>query len=100
MLALNDMISRSYTQRYIAQLRQYRGQAHNEFTHALNKIQEMLTPKDTPINEPKVRYIKRNDVPVVFDKTELRTPEDVGSYVDAMREALLKQLEENKRISL
>ena len=60
----------------------------------------MLTPKDTPINEPKVRYIKRNNVPVVFDKTELRTPEDVDSYVDAMREALLKQLEENKRISL
>lgn len=97
---LNDMISRSYSQRYIAQLRQYRGQASDEFTTALNKIQQLLMPKDTPVSEPKVRYIKRNNVPVVFDKTELRTPEDVDSYVDAMREALLKQLEENKRISL
>lgn len=97
---LNGMISRSYSQRYIAQLRQYRDEARNEYTNALNRIQDMLTPKDLPASEPKVRYIKRNDVRINFEKSELRTREDVEAYVEAMRKALLKQLEENRRISL
>ncbi len=97
---LNAMVSRVYAQHYIAQIRQYKAEANNKFTDALNKIQELRTPKDSTVHAPQVRYIKRNDVQINFEKSELRNQADVEAYVQAVREALLKQLDENKRISL
>jgi hypothetical protein len=43
---------------------------------------------------------KKKPVKVVFDKTELRTEADVNDYVEALKKAMLKQINENRRISL
>jgi len=97
---LNDMISKAYGQRYISQLKQYKIEANNNYTNALNRIQELLTPKTAGVSEPKVQYIKQSNVKVNFKKTELKTAEDVEDYVDALKEELLRQINENRRITL
>ena len=97
---LNDMISKTYSQRYIAQMRQYSVEANNHFTSALNRIQVLLMPKDQEVNEPKIQYIKQSNVRVSYSKTELKTAEDVEEYVEALKEELLRQIKENRRITL
>lgn len=97
---LNDMVSKTYSQRYIAQMRQYRVESNNHFTSALNRIQVLLMPKGEEVSEPKVQYIKQSNVRVAFGKTELKTAEDVENYVEALKEELLRQINENRRITL
>lgn len=97
---LNDMIAKTYSQRYIAQLRQYRVEAHNYYTNGLNRIQELLTPKDMEVDEPKVHYIKQSNIRISFDKSELKSTEDVEEYVEALKVELLRQIKENRRITL
>ena len=97
---LTAMISQSYNQVYIAQLRQYRENANNEFTNALNRIQELLIPETSKASEPKIHYIKIDNVHVNFDKPELTTQEDVEAYIEEMKKVLLKQLEQRRRILL
>jgi hypothetical protein len=97
---LNDMISKTYGQRYIAQMRQYSVEANNHFTTALNRIQVLLMPKGEEVNEPKIQYIKQSNVRVSFSKTELKTEEDVEEYVESLKEELLRQIKENRRITL
>ena len=36
----------------------------------------------------------------LFGKTELKTAEDVENYVEALKEELLRQINENRRITL
>jgi hypothetical protein len=98
--ALNQMVSKSYSQRYIAQLRQYRTEANNNYTNALNLIQKLRTPKDHSVSEPQIQYIKQSNVKVIFPKSELKTAEDVEEYVEAMKQELLRQIKENRRITL
>jgi hypothetical protein len=57
-------------------------------------------PKGEEINEPKIQYIKQSNVRVSFSKTELKTEEDVEEYVEALKEELLRQIKENRRITL
>jgi len=97
---LHNMISATKRQRYIAQLRQYRDEADNHFTSALNRIQELLVPKSMAANEPPVQYIKQSNVRVAFSKSELKSVQDVEDYVIAFREELLRQIKENRRITL
>jgi hypothetical protein len=97
---LNDMIAKTYGQRYVAQLRQYRVEANNNFTSALNRIQDLLVPTNSVVNEPKIQYIKQSNLYVGFSKTELTTEEDVVEYVYALKEELLRQIKENRRITL
>lgn len=97
---LNEMISKSYGQRYIAQLRQYRVEANNHYTTALNRIQSLLTPKEGVVNEPVVHYIKQSNIKVSFDKSELKSKEDVEEYIEALKAELLRQIKENRRITL
>ncbi|HAS39194.1 MAG TPA: BREX system P-loop protein BrxC [Microscillaceae bacterium] len=50
--------------------------------------------------EPAVQYVKRNRIGVTFAQNELRTEEDVDAYVEALREALKKEIQNNRRIQL
>jgi len=98
---LNNMTSRAYELRYIAQLKQYRIEANNHYTSALNRIQDLLRKDDTQkVSEPKVQYIKHSNVKVGFSKTELKTTEDVEDYIEALKQELLRQIKENRRITL
>ena len=98
---LSDMISRAYGLRYIAQLRQYRLEANNHYTAALNRIQDLSRGDDSQkLNEPKVQYIKHSNLKVGFNKPELKTTEDVENYIEALKQELLRQIKENRRITL
>ena len=91
------LIHKSYQQNYIAQLMQYRTEARDElYTNALNHIQTLLAKA----NEPKVEYINKSEVLVVTNKTELATEADVEEYVAALKKEMLRQIQNNKRISL
>lgn len=50
--------------------------------------------------EPLVRYVKKDHVKVVFQKSELSSSEDVDAYVEALRKALKERIQNNQRISL
>lgn len=91
--------------RYIANLKQYQSEAGSLVTNALNRIQEIIRKKEeaageAKMNEPKVHYIQSSQVKVAFGSKELRTEEDVNEYVEALREALLEQIKQNRRINI
>ncbi len=93
---LNNMISDSYNQRFIANLRSYRNTAHNNYNQALNDIQSY----SMKANEPKAEYIKQSNVKVKFHLDEIRTKEEVDAYIEAYKEELLRQIAKNRRITL
>ena len=97
---LNDLIAKSNGQRYVAQLRQYKDEANNNYLIALNRIQELLAPKTSGVSEPRVQYIKQSNIKVAFGKSELKTAEEVEEYVEELRKELLRQIKENRRITL
>ena len=51
-------------------------------------------------NEPPAQYIKRSNIRVQFEKSELKTEEDVDDYVETLRKCLKEHIKDNKRISL
>jgi hypothetical protein len=69
----------------------------------LNEMIRLTTPVVTEgneVNEPVPHYIRRSAIKVDFDKTELRTEEDVEEYVNALKKAYLEQIKNTKRISI
>ncbi|AVR44779.1 BREX system P-loop protein BrxC [Christiangramia fulva] len=90
-------------ERYISQIRQISHRAENyHFEKQLNEMLELVT-EDKPgggAGEPPARYIKRSNIRVQFDKTELKTEEDVDDYVETLRKCLKEHIKDNKRITL
>ncbi|MEW8441904.1 MAG: BREX system P-loop protein BrxC [Candidatus Thiodiazotropha taylori] len=79
----------------------------------LAKMVEMATPKpnkgsgstesgdDEPqVREPEVEYISTRNIRVSFDKAWLVNEAEVDQYLVKLREALLKEIEEGKRIQI
>ena len=50
--------------------------------------------------DPKIHYIHKSNIKVEFEKKELQTELDVQEYVEALKEALIKQIKQNRRINL
>jgi hypothetical protein len=59
---------------------------------------ELTAPVDEPA--PKEQFINRSSVQVMFPKRELQSEQDVLEYVEATKEALLKQIEKKRKIIL
>jgi len=100
-----ELISKIQENRFIANLRQFREDAINLKSSQLNKIQELKSLKssdsEVPIAaEELVHYIRTSQIRPDYSKTELQTKEDVQEYVDALKEAMLKMIDEKKRILL
>jgi hypothetical protein len=107
-------------QRYIANIKQTATMVREElYNDQLNKMVAMAQPpeksvskpyaggngtkkvvKDYPYEKPCIQYINKNNVKVPFSKTELQTEADVKEYLKAVEEELLKQIKQNRRISL
>lgn len=88
---------------YIGNIRDIKARVQDVlFTKLLNEMMRLTTPvvEGEAAAEPKVHYIKRNNVKAKFDKTELRSEEDVDAYVESLREALKEQIKNNRRIEL
>lgn len=102
---LEQCLSDVKEQRYIANIKDIKRRASDEIYQAqLNEMLRLSRPTPVPgenkVEEPPVHYIKRSNVPVKFNKTELQTESDVSEYVDALKEALLTQIKENRRITI
>jgi hypothetical protein len=50
--------------------------------------------------EPEIQYVTRSSLTVPFDKPWLADTEDVERYLEALRGALMKALEDGKRINI
>lgn len=106
----NDELKRLKEQRFIANLRQTRANVKGVMLEQqLNEMVRLANPpapvkegaEETPQStEPIVHYRRLNSVRFDFSKSELRTKEDVEKYVEALKENLLKLIDQNKRISL
>lgn len=103
---LDDEIRRLESQRYIANIRQAAYFIGSELNNRLlNEIVRLSTPEPTAEDpeiplKPKVHYIRKENIRVPFDRRELQTEADVESYVEALKKALLDQINQNKRISI
>ena len=52
------------------------------------------------VAEPIAKYIRRSQIHIDYDKNELVSEADVNDYVEALREAFLKRINENIKINL
>ncbi|MBC6992229.1 BREX system P-loop protein BrxC [Hymenobacter sp. BT491] len=101
--------------RYISNIRGHVVSSNELYVSLLNEIQALLrrnTPQpepdcyqksgeDTPpAQESKVEYVQRTKVEVSFKKSTLETEQDVEDYVSILKQAYIKQIKENKRITL
>ncbi|SDS36037.1 BREX system P-loop protein BrxC [Christiangramia echinicola] len=91
-------------ERYISQIRHVRDRAENfHFEKQLNQMLMLVAEEDQGAggaNEPPAQYIKRSNIRVQFEKSELKTEEDVDDYVETLRKCLKEHIKDNKRISL
>lgn len=108
---LQEEMQKLNNQKYIANIRDAKRKVTDRLLEQqLNEMMRLATPvKDVEaekdgvpiINEPPIaHYIRKSAVKVNFAKTELRTENDVQEYVEAYKKALLKEIKENRRISL
>jgi hypothetical protein len=99
-----EIIGKLKEQRYIAVISDTKTKTLDIlFPRQLNEMIRLSTPIEEDgdvVNEPVPHYISRTSIKVIFDKTELRTEEDVNDYTEALKKALMKQINENRRISL
>ena len=72
------------------------------YSDKMNLMSVWLTPKNEggKAEEPKAKYIKKSTIRVDFLKHELKTEEDVEAYVEALKEAYLKRIRQNLKITL
>ena len=72
-------------------------------TSQLNEMVKMATPiqpVDGRPKKPPIHYIRQSAIQPNFPKTELRTEADVDNYIEALRTAMKKAINDNKRINL
>ncbi|AMP93473.1 BREX system P-loop protein BrxC [Legionella pneumophila] len=57
-------------------------------------------PSPTVKQEPQIEYVSSREVKILFDKAWLADESDVDSYLESMRESLLKEIRKGKRIQI
>lgn len=92
-------------ERFVANIRQSKNYLAELHTNALNLMQSLLAKSeddsgDGKAAEPKAQYKLKSNVHIDFDRKELQNEEDVIQYVEAVKEAYLKQIKNNFRITL
>lgn len=100
---LLDEIEKLKDVKYIAYIRDVRTRTIETLVpRQLNEMVRLSTPVDVDgdVNEPTPHYIRRSSIKIDFDKTELRSEDDVTAYIEALKKAFIEQIKENRRISL
>jgi len=99
---LSDKKNAISNERFIANIRQSKQQLSQIHTDALNLMANMAAPKKEAgkAAEPIAKYIRRSQIHVDYEKNELVSEDDVNEYVEALREAFLKRINENIKINL
>lgn len=96
-----EIEQRTKAQNFIANLMQERQQIGQVFTNQLNLLVK-LTSKTSTDSAPKEQFIQIRSVEkhVRFDRTQLKTEQDVEEYLEQLRRALLEQIRDNRKITL
>ena len=81
-----------------------------DYTKILTEVSSLANPKTksdsipagciSKVTEPPVEYTSSKSIQVDYDKAWLADEEDVELYLEKMREALLKEIKEGKRIQI
>jgi hypothetical protein len=83
----------------------------NGYSSILSRVTQWTAPKPPPVPDeagdttphpvkPAIEYVAQTSLRVDFDKPWLETREDVEQYLDQMRVAMLKVVNEGKRVQL
>lgn len=82
----------------------------SDYTTILTEVTSLATPKTEPtttsdggaskVAEPKVEYTDSKSLNINYTKAWLADEDDVNSYLEKMREALLKEINNGKRIQV
>ncbi|MGK7895221.1 MAG: BREX system P-loop protein BrxC [Xenococcus sp. (in: cyanobacteria)] len=95
----SNLTEKVATQNTIAVIRDtLRSFEEREYKDLLTKIHNWINPD--PIINPDIEYVSFRDVRVAFDKPFLSEPSDVDSYLKSLGEALQREIEDGKRISI
>jgi len=101
-----DELKKLKDQRFIANLREARANVKGRLLEKqLNEIVRLAKPPvvegdGNKVEEPIIHYQRLSTIRIDFNKSELRTIEDVDKYVEKLKENLIKLIQENKRISI
>lgn len=94
------------TEKLIAVIREtVRGFKDHQYSSLLAQLTDWARPKSesgeiNPQLTAKIEYISRQQIQVSFDKPYLGDREDVDRYLEAMRAALLTEIQQGKRIQV
>jgi hypothetical protein len=89
-------------QKFIANLMQDRQRLADLFTDQLNLLSKLTTKTSGGESEPKDQFINLRNVEkeIRFDKTQLKSADDVNEYLEQLKIALMEQIEANRKITL
>lgn len=90
-------------ERFIGNIRNEARKVEDSFYNdQLNHISKLLAPKDEEgkAAEPEAKYIKKSTIRIDYPKRELTSEEDVLAYTEALKEAYLKRINQNLKITL
>lgn len=100
---INQVAARLKEEKMIANIRELRtGLADGEI-EALNLIQAIVAKQNSSndlVVEPRVKYMRTQNIVVQYPKKELTSEEDVLEYLKAVKEEYLKKIKENIIITL
>jgi len=102
---IQDELNKLKDEKIIARIRDIANDVNsNLHQKQLNEMIRLATPAETNtegvVYEPIVHYISKAIVKPKYDKSELKTENDVDEYIEALRIAYKEQIKNNKRISL
>ena len=69
-------------------------------SHELDDLGDMEIGNNPPVNETVPQYVLSRNINIAFDKAWLVNENDIETYLEAMRKALLEELRKGKRIQI
>ena len=72
----------------------------NEYRQQLSQLTAWAQPAPGKVREPAPEYVSSNAVKVSFDQPWLADEADIDRYLQSLREALLEEIREGKRIQV
>ncbi len=97
-----EIEAKAKEQKFIANLMQDRQRLADLFTDQLNLLSKLTTKTSGGETEPKEQFINLRNVEkkIRFDKTQLKSADDVNEYLEQLKIALMEQIEANRKITL
>lgn len=98
----NDIIIKSKDQVYIANLQVDRNKLSSLLTDQLNELGRLANKNKPNADTPKQQFINLKNVEktVQIGKTQLGSAADVEDYIDALKAAMMEQIQQKRKITL